>query len=106
MDGMESASYQYDGPMQTVVDIVAPIATRSGFTETNIDLTSGMDAAQKRMSQKLAMAMSSREQKMFTHPNGEMLIVLRMDISTSDRQAKLLTVQYMNPRKMAGFAEK
>src|SRR6478672_8326321 len=47
MDAMESVTYQYDGPMQTVLDIVAPVARKSGFFETDINQASGSGAAQQ-----------------------------------------------------------
>ena len=36
MDAMESATYQYAGPIQTVLDIVAPIAKKSGFSSKSM----------------------------------------------------------------------
>jgi hypothetical protein len=106
MEGMESVTYQYDGPFQTVVDIVAPIARKSGFTEESIELGDGMGAAQQEMQQKLGMDMQSVEQKMFTNPKGDTLIVSRMNIANADLVMKLLTIHFMNPSKMSASMKK
>jgi len=105
MDAMDSATYEYDGPIQTVLDIVAPIAKKSGFSDATADLTNGMGAAEQEMQKKMGIDMKSVEQKMFTHPNGDTLMVSRMDISSESMHMKMLTIQLMNPSKMADFAK-
>jgi hypothetical protein len=105
MGAMESATYQYDGPIQTVLDIVAPIAEKSGFSETTADLADGMGAAEQEMQKKLGINMKSVEQKMFTHPSGDTLNVSKMDISNEGMNMKMLTIQLMNPKKMADFGK-
>jgi hypothetical protein len=105
MDAMESATYKYDGPMQRVLDIVAPIAKKSGFAEATVDLANGMGAAEQEMQKKMGVDMKSVEQKMFPHPSGDTLIVARMDISNNDLDIKMLTIQLMNPKKMADFGK-
>ena len=103
MDAMESATYQYDGPIQTVLDIVGPIAKKSGFSDATADLASGMGAAEQEMQKKMGIDMKSVERKLFTHPNGGTLTVSRMDVSSDDLNMKMLTIQLMNPTKMADF---
>lgn len=49
MDGMHSASYQYAGPIKTVVDIVEPMALGAGFTEEKSGPSFGMEDAIKEM---------------------------------------------------------
>jgi hypothetical protein len=105
MDAMESATYQYDGPIQTVVDIVAPIAKKAGFSEGAVDAAIGMGPAEQEMQKKMDIDMKSVEQMMFTHPSGETLIVSRMDVSNNDLDMKFLTVQRMNPKQMADFGK-
>ena len=39
-------------------------------------------------------------------PNGDTLVVSRMDISTPARNMKMLTIQLMNPKKMGDFVKK
>jgi hypothetical protein len=105
MDAMESATYQYGGPIQTVLDIVAPIAKKSGFSEATVGLANDMGAAEQEMQKKLGIDMKSVEQKMFTHPSGDTLMVSRMDISNEGLDMKMLTIQLMNPKKMADFGK-
>lgn len=105
MDAMDSATYQYDGPIQTVLEIVAPIAKKSGFSDSTADLTNGMGAAEQEMQKKMGINMKSVEQKMFTHPNGDTLMVSRMDISNEGMDIKMLAIQLMNPKKMADFGK-
>ena len=88
MDAMESVTYQYDGPIQTVLDIVGPIAKKSGFSEEKVDLANSMDAAQQEMQKKVGLDMKSVEQKMFTHPSGDTLMVSRMDVSNEKLDRK------------------
>jgi hypothetical protein len=105
MGGMESATYQYDGPMQTVLDIVAPIARRSGFTEVAVDLAGAMGAAEQEMPKQLNIDMQSVEQRVFTHPSGDTLAVMKMHMSNKDLDMKMIIIQLMNPKKMADFGE-
>ena len=105
MDAMDSATYKYDGPIQTVLEIVAPIAKKSGFSEATVDLANGMGAAEQEVQKKMGIDMKSVEQKMFTHPSGDTLIVSRMDMSSDDLDMKMLTIQRMNPKKMADFGK-
>ena len=105
MDAMDSATYKYDGPIQTILDIVAPIAKKSGFSEQTADLAAGMGPAELEMQKKIGIDMKSVEQKMFTHPSGDTLIVSRIDLSNEGTDMKRLTLQLMNPKKMANFSE-
>jgi hypothetical protein len=88
-----------------VLDIVAPIAKKSGFSEATADLANGMGAAQQEMQKKMGIDMKSVEQKMFTHPSGDTLVVSRMDMSSNDLDMKVLTIQLINPKKMADFGK-
>jgi hypothetical protein len=106
MDAMNSATYQYDGPIKTVVDIVDPIAIAAGFTRANDQPTLGMGEAEKEMQAKMGLNMSSVDQTMYTHPNGDTLMIARMDMSNDDIDMKMLTVQMMNPKKMSEFGAK
>jgi len=51
----------------------------------------------------MGIDMKSVEQRVFTHPSGDVLTVARMDISNDDVDMKMLTIQLMNPKKMADF---
>lgn len=106
MDAMNSASYQYDGPIKTVVDIVDPIAKKAGFTPNDDQPTMDMGEAEKEMQAKMGFNMSSVDPKMYNHPNGDTLMIARMDMSNDDIDMKLLTVQLMNPKKMSEFGAK
>ncbi len=101
MDAMNSASYQYDGPIKTVVDIIEPIAKTAGFTPGGDTPTNGMGEAEKEMQAKMGFNMTAVDQKMYTHPNGDTLMIARMDMSNDDIDMKMLTVQLMNPKKMS-----
>ena len=103
MEAIDSASYRYDGPIQKVLDIVAPKAKEAGFKEETDETSIGMGPAEKEMQQKMGFDMKSVEQRMFTHPSGDVLTVVRMDISSDDLDVKMLTIQLMNPQKMADF---
>lgn len=103
MEAMNSATYNYDGPIQAVVDIVGPLAAKAGFTEETQGPTDGMSVAEKEMQEKMGIDMKSLEQKMWTHPNGDALLVARMDMSSKEMDMKMLTVQIMNPKKMSQF---
>lgn len=104
MEGMESASYQYDGPMETVVDIVAPVAQSAGFLEESDSDSDDADTTNQMMNQ-MGMQVKSLEQRNFAHPNGDMLVVSKMDIANDDVEMHLLAVHYMNPTKMPGMAK-
>jgi hypothetical protein len=106
MDAMNSASYQYDGPIKTVVDIVDPIAKKAGFTPDSELPTLGMGEVEKEMQAKMGINMNSVDQKMYTHPSGDTLMIARMDMSNDDIDMKMLTVQLMNPKKMSEFGAK
>ena len=106
MDAMNSASYRYDGPIKTVVDIVAPIAIAAGFTQANDHPTLGTGEAEKEMQAKMGINMSSVDQTMYTHPNGDTLMIARMDLSNDDIDMKMLMIQKMNPKKMSEFGAK
>lgn len=106
MDGMNSVSYQYDGPMKPAVDIVDPIAKSAGFATADNTPTLGTGEMEKEMQAKMGFNMSSVGQTMYTHPNGDTLIIARMDMSNADMDMKLLTIQLMNPQKMSEFGAK
>lgn len=105
MDSIQSTSYQYDGPIQAVLDIVEPIAKTAGFSEVSGDMKNSMETAQQAMQEKMGVDMKSVTYHMFTHPSGETLGVSRMDISNKNMKLSLLTVQLMNPKKMAELGE-
>ena len=106
MDAINSASYQYDGSIETVVDIVDPIAKKAGFISNDVQQTIDMGEAEKEVQAKMGINMRSIDQKMYTHPNGDTLMIARMDVSNDDTAMKLLTVQLMNPKKMSTFGAK
>jgi len=105
MEGMNSVSYQYDGPIETVVDIVEPIAKASGFSEAKNEHEMGMGEAEKEMQAKMGIDMSAIEQKMYTHPNGDTLVIVRMDMSNEDIDMKILAINMMNSKKMSDFGQ-
>lgn len=93
MNGMNSVTYEYDGPIKTVEDIVEPMALEAGFTEMKNGAATGMGAAQM---QQTGIKMNSMNQKMYTHPNGDTLTFSAVDMSTDDLDMKMLTIQLMN----------
>lgn len=101
MDGVESATYQYNGPIEKVFDVVAPIARESGFSVATGDVA---NAAAQTMKQVMANGvMKVVDHKMFTHPNGELLTVSRMEVGNSGMM--MLTITYLNPRQPSGVSE-
>lgn len=106
MEAMNSASYQYDGPIKKVVDIIEPIALATGFMEQKDRPAIGAGEAEKEMQSKMGMSMSAGEQKMYVHPNGDTLMIIRMDVANKDIDMKMLMVQLMNPKKMSDFGAK
>ena len=94
MESMNSASYQYDGPIKTVVDIVDPIAKKARFSSTEAHV----GEAEKEMQAKAGV--KSIDQMTYTHPCGDFLTISRMDVSIDGVGMKLLLIQLMNPEKM------
>ena len=103
MDAMQSASYKYEGSIQVVADIVGPIVERAGFSESADNMADKAGAEGKEMQEKMGIDIKPIEQKMWTHPNGDTVMVARMDMSSKDVSMKMLTVHMMNPKKMADF---
>ena len=58
------------------------------------------------MQAKMGINMSSVDQAMYTHLNGDTLMIARMDMSNNDLDMKMLTVQLMNPMKMSEIGAK
>ena len=105
MESMDSATYRYDGPIQKVIDIVAPKAKEAGFSEETDNAFNGMGPEAKDWQQKMGVGMKLVEHRMFTHPIGDVLTVIRMDISNDDVDMKMLTIQLLSPKKMADFGD-
>ena len=105
MEGMESATYRYDGPVRAVLDIVAPVAEASGFAENTADFAHEMGDAERELQEKMGMDMKSIEQTTYAHPDGDLLTVARTTIAmpASDEELTLLSIQLMNPRNMPDF---
>ncbi len=101
MDGTESATYQYNGPIEEVLDIVAPIANGSGFSAVTGDVANA--AAQKMKKVMANGVMKVVDHKMYRHPNGELLTVSRMAVGNSGMM--MLTIIYMNPRQLPSVEE-
>ncbi|MEM6691687.1 MAG: hypothetical protein AAF664_19815, partial [Planctomycetota bacterium] len=89
------------GPMQTVVDLVNPIAKQAGFTATSDESIGKMGKAEKEMQAKMGIKVNSSDQKMYTHSNGDTLMISRMDMSSDEIEMKMLTVHLMNAKKMS-----
>lgn len=106
MEAMNAATYQYDGPIETVVDIVDPIARAAGFTQDKDQPAFGMGEAEKEMQAKMGVNMSYVDQMIYTHSSGDSLMIARMDMSSEDIDMKMLTVQLMNAKKMSEFGAK
>lgn len=101
MEGMVSATYQYSGPIEKVVEIVAPRAVDAGFSEKTDSETFGAGPAEEEVQEKMGFDMKSVQKRVFTHPNGDVLTVMMMNISSNDLEMSLLTIQLMNPMWMA-----
>ena len=101
-DATHSATYEYNGPIEKVLDVVAPIAKESGFSEE----TGGLDNTVEQTMQKILAngVMKMVDFKAFTHPNGEMLTVSSMAIGKTDM--KMLTITYSNRKKLPTVGEK
>jgi hypothetical protein len=100
MAGMESATYQYDGPIETVLEIVRPIAEECGFSEDARVPESGMGPAEQEMQKRMGINVAMVEHTMFTHPNGDLLTVSRVDASREGSDMKMLTIHLMDQREM------
>jgi hypothetical protein len=101
MAAMDSASYQYDGPIEPVIDIVRPVAEKAGFAEVTGACGGQMGPAESEMVGNMGMDMKSIAQRTWTHPNGDTLSVARMDVTSDKLSMKMLSVHLMNPKKMA-----
>lgn len=99
MDGMESVTYEYQGPLQAIVDVVAPIAEDAGFEtgEENSEVPADADDLESQVMRDAGM--ESFEQVVFMHPAGHILSVSTMDVSDDDVDMQLLVVQLMNPHQ-------
>lgn len=101
MDATESATYQYNGPIEKVLDIVAPIANESGFSAESGDLDNAF--AQKMKEVMANGVMKLVDHKVFRHPNGEILTLSRMAVGKTG--IMMLTITYMNPRQQPNVGE-
>jgi hypothetical protein len=101
VDATESATYQYNGPIEKVLDVVAPIANESGFSAASGDL--GNAVAQKMKDVMANGVMKIVDHKMFSHPNGEILTISRMAVGKTGMM--LLTITHMNPRQLPGVGK-
>ncbi len=105
MDFMQSTSYQYSGPLEPILEIVAPQATAAGFSELPVDMGSLVDENMRAMQQKTGVDMQNMNGRVFTHPEGSTLTVSRVDVSNQGMDLKLLTIQLMNTKKMTEFSK-
>ena len=91
MQGMTSVTFRYDGAVQTVIDIVEPMATASGFRTIAKGGAGG--------------EVGAFEQATFKHPDGDVLAVTTMDVSTDGNDMKRVVIQLMDSDQMEGLAE-
>jgi len=101
--GIESATYKYGGPIETVLDIVEPVAKKHGFSKKTDELKNAMGTAELEMQERMGIEMNNLDHRLFAHSNGDTLVVSRMDMSNDNMDMKMLTIQLMNPKDMADF---
>ena len=77
-----------------------------GFNSNSDQPTIGMGESEKEMQVKMGINVNSVDQKMYAHPNGDTLMIARMDMSNDDIDVKMLTVQLMNPKKLSELGAK
>lgn len=106
MGAMISATYQYDGSIDKVAEIIEPMAIKAGYSPVDNDTSQQAIAdGQKHMQEMANMEIKMIESKMYQHENGNMITIMRMDISSDapkmQMDMSMLTVQMMNPNKMS-----
>jgi uncharacterized lipoprotein YehR (DUF1307 family) len=104
MGAMTSVSYQYDGSIDKVVDVVEPMAIKAGYLPMDDDTTEQSFAeGHKQMQQMTNMKMKMIGSKTYMHEDGNLISISRMDISSDapkmQMNMQMLTVQMMNPKK-------
>lgn len=101
IEAMDYATYQYNGPIEKVLAIVAPIAKKSGFSEE----TGALDVAVASQMRNLMAngVLKVVDFKTFTHPNGDILTICSMAVGKTG--IKMLTITYMNPDTLPSVGE-
>lgn len=94
LDAMESAAYQYNGPLEKVLNVVTPIATENGFSAETGDLDHTVEQKMKEVMANGVMQMV--DHMMFAHPNGDILTISRMAIGKTG--TKMMTISYFNTK--------
>lgn len=105
MGAMKSATYMFDGPIETVVQLVEPLVTELGYEPVDKEaLGDGFQQGMEHMQNVTNMEINLLGQRMYQHQNGNIFSVMRMDITSemenTSTHMQMLTVQMMNPRKM------
>jgi len=112
MAGMTMASYQFDGPIDTVVDIVEPLVIENGYSVGNDDMMkNAMEQGQAEQAMMPNANMDLVGSKTYQHENGNMINIMRMDVSVQIPDApaatemQMLTIQMTNVEKMQDFGK-
>jgi len=106
MAGLMSATYMYDGSIDHVVAVVHPLVTKMGYEGSDKDPMDSLPSEAADMQKKMGMSMQNISGKTYKHKNGNMIIIMRMDVAQEKREMKMLTVQLMNPGLMSEMGSK
>lgn len=101
MMAMSSASYQYDGSFDAVVEVVEPIVIEAGFKVVADEGDTRMGEAEQSMQSQMGFEMETKEQRTYLHPNGDTLMLVKTKVSNDELDMTLLNVQLMNAGKMS-----
>jgi hypothetical protein len=106
MGAMISATYQFSGSIDTVVEVIDPLVKQSGYSSVERDVTKqSLQEGQEQMNALADTKMDMTGSKMYMHKSGNVIHVLSMDITNNTWETpvkmKMLTIQMMNSKKMS-----
>jgi len=88
---------------EKVLNVVAPFAKESGFSEESGELDNTVEQTMQRILANGVMKMV--DFKAFTHPNGDMLTISSMAVGKTEAM-KMLTITYSNRKKCPPLVKK
>jgi hypothetical protein len=106
MAAMVSATYMYDGSIDEVVAVVDPLVTKMGYEGSDKNPMDKLLSEAADEQKKMGMSMQNVSGRNYKHKNGNMIIIMRMDVAHEKREMKMLTVQLLNPGLMSEMGSK
>lgn len=106
------ATYQFSGSIDTVMEVIDPIAKRIGYSLAeqglkNQDFDEGQEHMKGITDMKMEIDLTGSE--MYQHKNGNVIHVQSMDVTNNILKAstkmKMVSIQLVNPQKMTGFPQ-